>query len=54
MQVTRLYDLVAINERTGKQTRLNNEALTHSEACTLRSKFNIHKDVRILLVQRSS
>lgn len=45
----RLYNLVAINERTGFKEYLTSSPVTHSEANTMRTKFNPHKDVRIQL-----
>ena len=45
----RLYHLVAINERTGKRTRLTSYPMDHRHAVTMKSKFNPHKDVRIQL-----
>jgi hypothetical protein len=45
----RMYHLVAINERTGKKTRLTSSPMGHQRAVTNKSKFNPRKDVRIQL-----
>lgn len=47
----RLYLLLAINDRTKKSKWLTPSLLTHAEACAMKSKFNPHADVRIMLVQ---
>lgn len=41
------YHLEAVNERTGKRVRLTSHPMTHDKVMTLKSKFNVHKDVRI-------
>jgi len=45
----RTYHIVAINERTGFRETLTRSPLTHAEACTMKDKFDPHKDVRIQL-----
>lgn len=47
----RKYNLVAINEKTGKQVLLTAYPMTHSECCTMKSKFSYHPARRIQLVQ---
>jgi hypothetical protein len=44
---TRLYHLVAINERTGHKTYLSDAPVTHEQACTWKSKFTPHPARRI-------
>lgn len=48
----RMYDLVAINEKTGAETKLNGEPLTHAEACVVKSKFSSHPARRVQLKER--
>lgn len=45
----RMYHLVAINERTGKETRLTSYPMTHAECCTMKAKFTPHPLRRIQL-----
>lgn len=45
----RLYNLYAVNERSGFKVRLNSAPLTHQQACTMKSKFTPHPARRIQL-----
>jgi hypothetical protein len=45
------YMLVAVNDRTKYVEKLNAQPLTLAQAYTMRSKFNLAKDVRINIVQ---
>jgi hypothetical protein len=45
----RMYHVVAINEKTGRRELCTSYPATHSEACTMVSKFTAHKNVRIQL-----
>jgi len=47
--MTRMYHVIAINEKTNKKTYLTSYPMIHHEACVIKSKFNLHKDVRIQL-----
>lgn len=49
-QQERLYHLVAVNERTGKQTQVTSYPMSHRECCTCKSKFSHHPARRIMLV----
>ena len=49
-QQERLYLLVAVNERTGKQTQVTSYLMSHRECCTCKSKFSHHPARRIMLV----
>lgn len=40
----RLYNIIAINERTGKQVLLTGYPMNHKECCTMLSKMTGHKD----------
>jgi len=46
---SRRYDLVAINERTGREVVLTSSPLSQSEAVSMKSKFIPHRSVRIQL-----
>jgi hypothetical protein len=48
--MTRLYHVEAVNDRTGNRVRLTAVPCSHGEACILKSKFNPHQHVRIVLV----
>lgn len=45
----RLFNLVAINERSGKKTVLTAYPDTHAACVTMKGKFIAHRDVRIQL-----
>lgn len=45
----RMYNLVAINERTNKKVILTSSPCTHKECCTMKSKFTPRPGVRIQL-----
>ena len=45
----RKYELVAINEKSGRATVVSSSPLTHKEATTMKSKFTVHKKVRLQL-----
>ena len=47
----RLYNIVAINERTGKQVLLTGYPMNHKECCTMLSKMTSHKDTRKMLIE---
>ena len=49
----RLYNIVAINERTGKQALLTGYPMNHQECCIMLSKMNDHKDTRKILLEVS-
>lgn len=49
--MAKMYDLIAINERTGRVEKLTAYPATHHEAVTMKNKFNPHRDVRIQLKQ---
>ena len=44
--MTRLFHVVAINERTGRKTYLTTSPLTHDQACTMLGKMTTRKSVR--------
>lgn len=46
---TRLYHLVAKNNKTDKKTYLTGYPMTHAECCTMKSKFSYHPLRRIEL-----
>lgn len=50
------YVLHAVNDKTGVRECISDpfQPMTHHEACTMKSKLNPHKDVRILLVECNS
>ncbi len=45
----RLYDLVAVNEKSGAVTVLTRYPMSHHECCVMKSKFTEHKHRRIQL-----
>ena len=45
----RTYDVVAINEKTGRRELLNSSPMPHREAVAFKSKFSARKHVRIQL-----
>lgn len=45
----RMYNLVAINERTNEKAILTSKPATHSECCIMKSKFSEHPLRRIQL-----
>jgi hypothetical protein len=45
----KLFNVIAINERTKTKTVLTNSPLNHGEAVTMKDKFTPHKHVRIQL-----
>jgi hypothetical protein len=45
----RLYHLVAINERSGREFQVTAVPLQHSNACTLMGKFTVHAARRLEL-----
>lgn len=47
----RLYNIIAINERTGKQVLLTGYPMNHKECCTMLSKMASHKDTRKMLIE---
>lgn len=47
----RLYNIVVINERTGKQVLLTGYPMNHKECCIMLSKMANHKDTRKILVE---
>jgi len=47
--VERMYNVVAINEKTGDVIQLNATPMTHKEACTFKSKFIDYPGRRIQL-----
>ena len=50
----RLYNLVAINEKTGKTELLTSYPDTHEHCVTIKSKITPHKDVRVQLIEVSN
>jgi len=46
---TRLYHLVAINEKNGWKEYLTAFPMTHEECCTMKAKFSAHPARRIQL-----
>lgn len=38
--MTRLYNVIVINEKTGRKVRMNAAPVTHSEGCTWLSKIS--------------
>lgn len=47
----RLYNIVVINERTGKQALLTGYPMPHKECCTMLSKMASHKDTMRMLIE---
>lgn len=46
---SRMYNVVVINERTGKKEYLNSSPMTHHEAVTFKKKQRPHRDTRFQL-----
>lgn len=44
--MTRMYHVVAINDRTGRKRRLTRTAVNHGEGCRLLHRQSPHRDVR--------
>lgn len=51
--MTRLYHLVAVNNKTDAVTALTTFPVTHSQACTMKSKFSHHPARRLELREAS-
>lgn len=47
----RLYNIIAINERTGKQVLLTGYPMPHKECCTMLSKMTGHKGTMRMLIE---
>ena len=47
----RLYNIVAINDKTGKQALLTGYPIPHKECRTMLSKMTSHKDTRKMLIE---
>ena len=47
--MTRLYHIVAINERTGRKTRMTRYPDTHEACCVMLKKFSYHPARRLQL-----
>ena len=47
--MSRLYHIVAINERTGRRERQTSYPMDHQHCMTMKSKMTPHRDVRIQL-----
>ena len=47
----RLYNIVAINDKTGAQVFLTDYPMTHKECTTMLSKMTDHKDTRKILIE---
>jgi hypothetical protein len=50
----RLYNLIAVNEKTGEVTQLNKSPMTHHEAATSKGRFSDHACRRIELSELAS
>lgn len=48
----RLYHLVAVNDRTSYRERVTAEPATHEQCMTMKSRFNLHRDVRLVLEEQ--
>ncbi len=49
----RLYGILIINEQTEKEYLLNLKPMTHTEACTMKSKMTEYKWRRIIVQELS-
>ncbi len=47
----RLYNIVVINDKTGKRVLLTGYPMPHKECCTMLSKMTSHKDTRKMLIE---
>ena len=45
----RLYHLIAVNDRTKFRDPQTSYPMAHKECMTMASKFNLHKDVRLIV-----
>lgn len=48
---TRLYHLIAVNDRTGVRERQTAFPMRHEECMTMARKFILHRDVRLHVEQ---
>lgn len=44
---TRVYHLVAVNNKTGAATVLTKYPMTHAQICTIKSKYSYHPARRL-------
>lgn len=49
----RLYNIAAINDKTGKRVLLTGYPMPHKECCTMLSKMTNHKDTRKMLIEQA-
>lgn len=47
--MSRLYHIVAINERTGNKTYCTTVPMSHNEVCIMLRKFSYHSSRRVQL-----
>ena len=49
----RLYNIAAINDKTGNRVLLTGYPMPHKECCTMLSKMTSHKDTRKILIEQA-
>lgn len=48
----RLYHLIAVNDRTQRRVRLTASPATHQQCMTMKARFNLHRDVRLVVEEQ--